>query len=34
MMRDRFVIAGEEAYLEGAFGEVYVAYKKGVRRWV
>ena len=34
VMLDRFVIAGEEAYLEGAFGEVYVAYKKGVRRWV
>jgi protein-S-isoprenylcysteine O-methyltransferase Ste14 len=34
VMLDRFVIAGEEAYLEYAFGEVYAEYKRGVRRWV
>jgi len=28
------VIAREEAYLERAFGEDYVAYKKRVRRWI
>jgi protein-S-isoprenylcysteine O-methyltransferase Ste14 len=27
-------IAKEEAYLEGKFGEEYLAYKKKVRRWV
>ena len=31
---DRYVIAREEAYLERAFGEVYVAYKRTVRRWL
>jgi protein-S-isoprenylcysteine O-methyltransferase Ste14 len=31
---DRYVIAREEAYLERAFGEVYVDYKRTVRRWV
>ncbi len=31
---DRFVIAGEEAYLERAFGEVYVDYRRSVRRWL
>lgn len=29
-----FVIAREEAYLEKKFGEVYVQYKKRVRRWL
>jgi protein-S-isoprenylcysteine O-methyltransferase Ste14 len=27
-------IAKEEAYLEGKFGEEYLAYKKKVRRWI
>ncbi len=31
---DRYVIAGEEAYLERAFGEAYVDYKRTVRRWL
>lgn len=31
---DRYVIAGEEAYLERCFGEVYVDYKRSVRRWL
>ncbi len=31
---DRYVIAREEAYLERAFGEVYVDYKRAVRRWL
>ena len=30
----RFVIAREEAYLERAFGEVYLDYKRSVRRWL
>ena len=30
----RFVIVPEEEYLEGKFGEVYVAYKSRVRRWL
>ncbi len=29
-----FVIANEEKYLERAFGETYLAYKKKVRRWI
>jgi protein-S-isoprenylcysteine O-methyltransferase Ste14 len=28
------VIAREEAYLEGKFGESYVAYRAKVRRWL
>ena len=31
---DRYVIAREEAYLERAFGKVYVDYKGTVRRWL
>ena len=30
----RFIIAREEAYLERAFGEVYVNYTRKVRRWL
>lgn len=28
------VIALEERYLEGKFGEAYLAYKRRVRRWL
>jgi protein-S-isoprenylcysteine O-methyltransferase Ste14 len=31
---DRGVIAREERYLERRFGETYLAYKRGVRRWI
>ena len=31
---DRYVIAGEEAYLERAFGELYMGYKSTVPRWL
>ena len=31
---DRYVIAGEEAYLERAFGDSYLDYKRSVRRWL
>ena len=31
---DRYVIALEEAYLERAFGQVYLDYKRTVRRWL
>lgn len=31
---DRAVIAREERYLERKFGDEYVGYKRGVRRWV
>ncbi len=31
---DRYIIAREEAYLERAFGEVYLDYKHTVRRWL
>ncbi len=31
---DSYVIAGEEAYLERAFGDAYVDYKRSVRRWL
>ena len=31
---DRYVIGREEAYLERAFGEVYVDYRRSVRRWL
>jgi len=30
----RFAILPEEAYLEGKFGEDYLAYKREVRRWL
>jgi protein-S-isoprenylcysteine O-methyltransferase Ste14 len=30
----RLVIAPEEAYLEGKFGDTYLAYKRRVRRWL
>jgi protein-S-isoprenylcysteine O-methyltransferase Ste14 len=28
------VVAREESYLERKFGDVYLAYKSGVRRWL
>ena len=31
---DRLVIAKEERYLAGKFGETYLAYKSKVRRWI
>ena len=31
---DRYVIAREEAYLERAYGEVYLDYTRTVRRWL
>ena len=31
---DRLVIAKEEKYLTGKFGESYLAYKNKVRRWI
>ena len=31
---DRAVIAREERYLEGKFGEEYLAYKRTARRWI
>jgi len=31
---DRYIIAREEAYLERAFGAVYLDYKRSVRRWL
>ncbi len=31
---DRYVIAREEAYLERAYGEVYVDYTRAVPRWL
>ena len=31
---DGYIIAREEAYLERAFGEVYLDYKRTVRRWL
>lgn len=30
----RFAILPEEAYLEGKFGDTYLAYKRRVRRWL
>jgi protein-S-isoprenylcysteine O-methyltransferase Ste14 len=32
IIRSRFII-GEERFLEGIFGDRYLAYKKNVRRW-
>ena len=34
VLTDRFVIAGEERYLERKFGEEYLSYKRRVRRWI
>ena len=34
LLIDRTVIAREERYLERKFGDEYVGYKRGVRRWV
>ena len=34
MIFDRYVIAREEAYLERAFGETYLDYRRSVRRWL
>ena len=34
MVLDRYVIAREEAYLERAFGEIYLDYRRSVRRWL
>ena len=34
MVFDRYVIAREEAYLERAFGEIYLDYRREVRRWL
>jgi protein-S-isoprenylcysteine O-methyltransferase Ste14 len=31
---DRMVIMREECYLERKFGEEYLSYKRGVRRWI
>ncbi len=31
---DRYVIGREEAYLERTFGEVYLDYRRSVRRWL
>ncbi len=31
---DRYVIGREEAYLERTFGEVYMDYRRSVRRWL
>ena len=31
---DRFVIAREERYLEGRFGDAFRAYRNEVRRWL
>ena len=31
MVLDRYVIAREEAYLERAFGEIYLDYRRSVR---
>lgn len=34
LLIDRTVIAREERYLERKFGDEYVGYRRGVRRWV
>lgn len=34
LLVDRLVIAKEERYLAGKFGEPYLAYKSKVRRWI
>lgn len=34
VITDRYTIAREERYLERAFGETYLDYKRRVRRWV
>lgn len=28
------LVAGEERFLEGIFGETYLAYRRSVRRWL
>ena len=34
LLFDRYIIAREETYLERAFGEAYLDYKRTVRRWL
>lgn len=34
LLLQKFAIEPEEAYLERKFGETYLAYKRGARRWI
>ena len=34
LLFDRYIIAREEAYLERAYGEAYLDFKRSVRRWL